>query len=106
VANDIHDVLDTSSYVRLDLTNDMLGMAAITRVQTQYGSLSIVMDRFAPLSKAWILDSGKVGMYTLRPFATHDLAVTGDSEKGEVVGEFSALVAHDKAHGLIYGVTS
>ena len=106
VANDIHDVLDTSSYVRLDLTNDMLGMAAITRVQTQYGSLSIVMDRFAPLSKAWILDSGKIGLYTLRPFASHDLAVTGDSEKGELVGEFSLLAAHDKAHGLIYGITS
>lgn len=106
VANDVHAILDTSSYVRLGLDNDMLGMAAIERVQTQYGSLTIVMDRFAPLSKAWILDSSKVGLYTLRPFQSWELAKVGDSKKGEVVGEFSLLVANDKAHGQITGITS
>jgi len=106
VANDVRDLLDTSAYVRLDLTNDLLGMAAIERVQTQYGSLSMVMDRFCPLSKAWILDSRKVGLYQLRPFAWHDIAKAGDSDKSEVVGEFSLLVANDAAHGLIYGITS
>lgn len=106
VASDIRDILDTSSFVRLGLENDMLGMAAIERVQTQYGSLTIVMDRFCPLATAYILDSAKVGLYTLRPFAAYDLSKTGDSDKGEVVGEFSMLVANDKAHGLITGITS
>lgn len=106
VANDIHDVLDSSSYVRLDLDNTTLGMAAIRRVQTQYGPLNIVMDRFAPLSKAWILDSSKIGLYTLRPFQSYPLAKTGDSKKGEVVSELSLLTANDKAHGLITGITS
>lgn len=106
VANDVRDLLDTSSFVRIGLGNDLLGMAAIDRVQTQYGDLTIVMDRFAPLSKAWILDSSKVGLYTLRPFQSYPLAKVGDSDKGEVVGEFSLLTANDKAHGLIYGITS
>jgi hypothetical protein len=53
-----------------------------------------------------MLDSRKVGFYTLRPFFQKALAVTGDSQKGEVVGEYSLLVANDKAHGYIYGITS
>lgn len=105
-ANDIHTILDSSSYVRLELDNSMLGMAAISRVQTQYGPLNIVMDRFAPLAKGWILDSSKIGLYTLRGFASKPLAVTGDSKKGEVVGEISLLTSNDKAHGYIYGITS
>jgi len=106
VANDVRDILDSSSFVRLDQSNSQLGMGAIERVQTQYGPLTLVMDRFAPLSKAWVLDSSKVGLYTLRAFSAWALAKTGDSEKGEVVGELSLLVSNAGAHGLIYGITS
>lgn len=106
VANDVRDILDTSSFVRLGQENTSLGMAPITRVETQYGPLTIVQDRFCPLAKAWVLDSRKVGLYQLRPFAMEPMAKTGDSDKGEVVGEFSLLVANDAAHGYIYGITS
>jgi hypothetical protein len=106
IGNDLRNILDTSSFVRVGQDNSQLGMEPITRVSTQYGPLTIVQDRFCPLSKAWILDSRKVGLYQLRPFQMKPLAVTGDSSKGEVVGEFSLLVANDAAHGLIYGITS
>lgn len=106
VAGDLKAILDTSSFVRLDQANTQLGMAPLDAVVTQYGSLKIVMDRFCPVSKVFALDSKKVGMYTYRPFGWHELAVTGDSRKGEVVGEFSLMVANDKAHGALTGVTS
>lgn len=106
IANDLRALIDSSSFVRVDQENTMFGMLPITRVATQYGMLRLVESRWCPTSTAYILDSGKVGYYTLRPFASKPLAVTGDSVKGEVVGEFSLLVANDKAHGYISGLTT
>ncbi|MBN2503150.1 MAG: DUF5309 family protein, partial [Anaerolineales bacterium] len=106
VANDLRGLLDNSSFVRVTQDEGQLGMNAIERVMTQYGELELVMDRWCPVSEAYILESGKVGFYTLRPFEGYPLARSGDSLKGEVVGEFSLLVANDKAHGKITGITT
>lgn len=106
VANDIKALIDSSSFVRVDQANQQFGMSPINRVVTQYGSLRLVMSRFCPVAKAFVIDSRKMGLYTLRPFAWKQLGDTGDSKKGEVVAELSFLVANDKAHGWIYGLTS
>jgi len=106
IANDLRALLDSSSFVRVDQEETQFGMVPITRVATQYGLLRMVESRWCPTAKVFVLDSSKVGFYTLRPFGSKPLAVTGDSLKGEVVGEFSLLVANDKAHGWVYGVTT
>lgn len=107
IANDVKALLDTSSFVRVDQNpGGQFGMTPITRIETQYGSLRLVVSRWCPTAKAYMLDSRKVGLYQLRPFGWKPLAVTGDSRKGEVVGEFSLMVANDKAHGWIYGITT
>ncbi|MDH5507629.1 MAG: DUF5309 domain-containing protein [Anaerolineae bacterium] len=106
VANDLRNLLDSSSFVRVSQDENKLGVDAIERVMTQYGELELVMDRWCPTDEAYVLESGKVGFYTLRPFETYELARSGDSLKGEVVGEFSLLLANDKAHGKITGITT
>jgi hypothetical protein len=107
IANDIKALLDTSSFVRVDQNpGGQFGMTPISRIQTQYGSMRMVISRWCPTSHAYMLDSRKVGLYQLRPFGWKALAVTGDSRKGEVVGEFSLLVANDKAHGYLYGIST
>lgn len=106
VARDFKDLVDSSSYVKLAYENNQIGMQPIQRLVTQYGALQLIMSRFCPVSTAWVLDSRKVGLYTLRPFAWEKLAKTGDSNKGEVVGEFSLMVANESAHAKIYGITS
>lgn len=106
VANDLKALLDSSSFLRVEQGNSTFGMNALTRVVTQYGELELLIDRFCPVAKAYALDTSKIGFYTLRPFGWYELAKTGDSKKGEVVGEFSFLVANDKAHGWVYGITS
>lgn len=105
-ARDLKDLIDTSNYVHLSYENDQIGMQPIKRVVTQYGELQLIMSRFCPVSKAFLLQSDRVGLYTLRPFGWKDLATDGDSERVEVVGEFSLLVANDKAHAWVYGITS
>jgi hypothetical protein len=102
-ARDIRDILDTSSYVNLTQENTQFGMAPVASIVTQYHRLRVIMSRFCPTN---ILTTSKVGLYTLRPFAWHDLAVDGDAHRGEVIGEFSFLVANDKAHGSIGGIVT
>lgn len=106
VANDLRSLLDSSNFVRVSQDESKLGMDAIERVMTQYGELELVMDRWCPTQTAYILESGKIGFYTLRDFELKELARSGDSLKGEVVGEFSLLAANDKAHGRITGITT
>jgi hypothetical protein len=106
VANDLRALLDNSNFIRVSQDENKLGVDAIERVMTQYGELELVMDRWCPLSTAYVLQSDKIGFYALRPFEAYELSRSGDSLKGEVVGEFSLLVANEKAHGKITGITS
>jgi hypothetical protein len=106
VANDLRALLDTSSFIRVGQNENKLGLDAIERVVTQYGELELVMDRWCPTGTAYILQSDKVGFFALRPMTAYELAKIGDSIRGEVVGEFSLLVANDKAHGKITGITT
>lgn len=106
VARDFKDLIDSSSYVQLAYENSQIGMAPVQRFVTQYGALQLIMSRFCPVATAFVLDSRKVGLYSLRPFAWKELAMIGDSKRGEVVGEFSLMVANDKSHGKISGITS
>ena len=106
VANTLRALLDNSSFVRVSQNETQIGLNAIERVITQYGELELLMDRWCPPGAAYMLDSGKVGFYTLRGFEMKDLARSGDSRKVEVVGEFSLLLANEKAHGRIIGITT
>lgn len=106
VATDLKNLIDTSAFVNLSYENSQIGMQPIQRFVTQYGPLQLIMSRFCPVSTAFVLDSRKVGLYSLRPFAWKELAMVGDSRRGEVVGEFTLLVANNDAHGRITGITS
>lgn len=100
-ANNLRSVLDSSSFVRVPQENNQFGMNPIEYVVSQFFTLRLIVDRWCPATKAYMLDTSKVGLYTLRPFQAKQLSVTGDSVKGEVVGEFSLAVANDSAHGYI-----
>ncbi len=106
VAQDLKNLIDTSSFVRVDQSETKLGLGPLQTIQTQFGDLRVVMDRWCPVATGYLLDPRKIGLFTLRPFGWKPLAVTGDSKKGEVLGEFSLLVAHNEAHGTITGITS
>ena len=106
VANQLRALLDNSSFVRISQDENKVGLAAIERVITQYGQLELVMDRWCRTTTAYVIDSGKLGFYTLRSFEVKELARSGDSLKGEVVGELSLLIANEKAHGKITGITT
>jgi hypothetical protein len=105
VAGDLKALLDNKDYMRVPIEGNQLGRPPLEYVVTQWGTLRILMDRWCPLADAYALSSKDIGFYQLRPFAWKPLAITGDSKKGEVVGEFSLLVANGAGMGYIYGIT-
>jgi len=102
-ANNLRNLIDSSSFVREDQDNAVFGMMEIESVRTQYGNLELVMDRHCHLNKAWMLNRDKVGGHFLkgRTLDSKMLSITGDSTKGETVGEWTFLAANEKAHGYI-----
>jgi hypothetical protein len=78
-------------------------MRPLVTVNTQFfENVQILTSRHCPPKYAYMLDSSKVGFFDYRPFFENNIAVTGDSKKSEVIGEFSLLVANGSlGHGYI-----
>ncbi len=82
------------------------GGVTIDEIDTEFGTLGILMSRWCPSSKLYIVESQYVGFVPFDAFFQEELAQTGDSVKGQVVGEYSLVVKNDKAHGYIYGIST
>jgi hypothetical protein len=102
-ANTLHNLLDSSSFIRVGQENTMFGMKPIARLNTQFSeNVELLMSRHCPAKKAYALDSSKLGFYTYRPFGEYDVARSGDSMKRELLGEFSLLVSNGSlGHGYV-----
>jgi hypothetical protein len=68
---------------------------------SDFGSVACVPDRFLRASDAFVLDPEYAAVAYLRPFATNELAKTGDSEKTQILAELTLEMRNEAAHGLI-----
>ena len=100
----IKNFYDSSNYLRIDRTEETVGMV-IERILTPYGSVDLLLDRWAKNTEIPILDAGHVGFKTLYPFTGEPLAKGGDYDKWEVVGEFTLCLRQDKAHSMLTNVS-
>lgn len=66
-----------------------------------FGTLSAVPDRFVRTRDALLIDPEYMAIAYLRPFATKDLAVTGDSESTQMIAEFTLEVRNEAASGIV-----
>ena len=67
----------------------------------EFGTYSVVPNRFQRDRDAWVLDFEYLALVYLRPFQVKDLAKTGDAEKKLLVVEWGLKVMTDFAHGLV-----
>jgi len=100
----VKNFYDSSNFLRVDRTEGTVGMV-IERVLTPYGSVDLVLDRWAKDAQIAILDPMHAGFKTLYPFTQEALAKSGDYEKSEVVGEFTLCIRQDKAHAMLTSVS-
>lgn len=68
---------------------------------SDFGSVSVVPDRFMRATDAFVLDPEYAAVAYLRPFATNELAKAGDSEKTQILAELTLEMRNEKAHGLV-----
>jgi Family of unknown function (DUF5309) len=71
----------------------------------EFGTYSIVPNRFQRDRDAWVLDFEYVAIVYLRPFQVKDLAKTGDAEKKLLLAEWGLKVYTDFAHGMVADLT-
>ena len=68
--------------------------------------VDVVPDHFAPTDVVFFIDPDHLKFATLRPFMTKDLAKTGDSERKQILTEWTLEVSNEAAHGGIYDLTA
>jgi len=86
--------------IRTERTEET-GGSVIKTIDTDFGSLEVVLDRFCPTDRLYLAEKDKMGWVSYRPFNVFDRASTGDYEVKEVLGEFGFVVQNQTAHGLI-----
>ena len=68
---------------------------------SDFGSLSVVANRFSRERDAWLLDPEYASVCYLRPIQQVELAKTGDAEKRMVIAEFGLKVLNEAAHAVV-----
>jgi len=95
----------TGNSTRFDAAEDKKLIAAIDVYESDFGSLEVIPNRFSRDRDAWVLDKSMWEVKTLRPFQTHELSKTGDSEKLQLLVEYTLCSKQEKASGLVADLT-
>lgn len=73
---------------------------------SDFGSVTVVPNRFQRDRDAFVLDPEYAAVCYLRPIQQVELAKTGDAEKRMVIAEFGLKVMNEQAHGGIFDLTT
>ena len=68
---------------------------------SDFGSISIVPDRFMRTRDAIVVDPEYAALAYLRPFQTVELAKTGDAERTQLIAELTLEMRNEAAHGIV-----
>jgi hypothetical protein len=80
--------------------------AAIDIYDSDFGELQIVPNRFSGNGTAFILQSDLWAIAYLRQFQLHSLAKTGDSERKQLLVEYTLESRNQKGSGAVYDLTT
>ena len=78
-------------------------VAAVDIYVSDFGNLQLIPNRHMPAKTAYFLDYEYWDIAYLRPFASHDLAKTGDSISKQLVVEYGLRARNEAANGSILG---
>jgi uncharacterized protein DUF5309 len=71
--------------------------------ESDFGVAQVVMSRWVPMDTVVLLDSSRLNVVPLqqRSFHFKQLASSGDSEIGQVIGEYTLEMRNENAHGIL-----
>lgn len=96
VYGDLNDIANTS-IVRVDINDARRGRMRVSMVETEFGSLPMVRDRWCAPSDAFFIRRDNVIRRPMRPLVMERLAKTGDADKAQIVCE-EGLEIKGEAH--------
>lgn len=73
---------------------------------SDFGTISIVPNRFQRARDGLIIDPEYASMAVLRPIQQEELAKTGDAEKRLMLVEYGLKVGNEAAHGIVADLTT
>ncbi len=75
--------------------------------ESDFGVCRVVLSRWVPADTLVLLSSPRLSVMPLagRSFQFKKLASTGDSEVGQVIGEYTLEMKNENAHGVINGLS-
>jgi hypothetical protein len=76
-------------------------VAAADRYVSDYGTLTLVPDRYNSTRDVEVIDNSMLQLLWLRKFKRVELARTGDARKFHIIGEMTLKVNNEAAHGVI-----
>lgn len=80
--------------------------ASIDIYDSDFGELQVSTNRFSGNDAAFVLQSDMWAVAYLRPFQIHNLAKTGDTERRQLLAEFTLESRNEKASGAVYDLTT
>lgn len=87
--------------MREDLYSDTVNI-----YESDFGLCRVLMSRYVPADTLLLLDSSRIEVLPLsgRSFGYRKLAVTGDRDAGQLIGEYTLECRNELAHGVVRGL--
>lgn len=93
-----------ATQIDLDASNNTIAQA-VDVYECDFGKYNIVANRWFKVDAVFMFDPSMHSLCYLRPFTQFPLAKTGDSEKRQMLAEYTFRVNNEKSGALIRDVT-
>lgn len=80
---------------------EKIGGVVIEYIQTDFGTIGTLMTRWCPQDTLYIVEPEYLAVLPFDEFFDEKLAKGGDYMKGQVVGEYTAVIKNDPSHAVI-----
>ena len=80
----------------------------VSTYESDFGVCRVVLCRWVPADAVLLLDRSRIDVLPLagRSFHFKKLAATGDSDTGQLIGEYTLELRNENAHGVIRGLST
>ena len=86
--------------------NSATVQTAIDIYVSDFGSLALIPNRFQVQTSMLVLQMDMWSMATIAEFEEHELAKTGDSDRVQILSEYTLEARNEKSSGIITALTS
>jgi hypothetical protein len=81
-------------------------VATVDAYESDFGTVKVVANRFMRARDALVLQMDMWAIAYLRKFVKHDLAKTGDSDRFQILSEYTLVSRNEKASGGVFDLTT